>query len=94
MRFVIKLIDYHWSCGDGCCSDSGWKLYVQDNEPERPGYGCVVEDTDWSYNHDQKALLERGVEAIEKKLGRKSIEGQDYYVQEDYESSDDDKGDW
>lgn len=89
-RFTITITHYHWSCGDGCCSDSGYKLYVLDNQPERPGYGVVDEDSDWDNNRWPDSLRERAVEKIEEKLGRKAVEGVDYQVIEDDQDSDQD----
>jgi len=89
-RFTITITHYHWSCGDGCCSDSGYKMYVEDHQPEVKGYGCVTEDGDWNMNRWAPGLIERSVKAISKKLNRDAVKGLDFNLIEDEKYSDDD----
>ncbi len=89
-RFTITLTHYHWSCGSGCCSDSGYKLYVIDNQPEIPGYGLVDEESDWRFNRYPNFLLKRGIESVQNKLGYKPIENVDYEVIEKEQDNDQD----
>lgn len=88
-RFTITITHYHWSCGDGCCSDSGYKLYVEDHRPKVKGYSCVTENSDWDSNRWDKALIEHGVKKIGEKLGRSPIEGEDYRIVEEEKYSED-----
>ena len=92
MRFTITIIYYSWSCGDGCCGDSGYKYRVIDNKAADPHYNIIAEDSEWEFT-SRESQLSKAVEAVETKLGRKAIEGQDYSVEEDYESSDDNNDD-
>lgn len=86
-RFTITLIHYHWSCGDGCCSDSGYKVYVTDKQPKKAGYNIVYENTEWDYNRNSDSLLEMALERIQDKLGRPVVKS-DYRVVEGDEYSD------
>lgn len=78
-RFIINIITYHWSCGDGCCSDSGYKLYVEDLKPEVKGHKCVIDNDDWDMNRCKQRLLEDALERIQEKIGRLVIKT-DYKV--------------
>lgn len=87
-RFTITITNFHWSCGDGCCSDSGYKLYVEDHKPEVKGYSCVTENRDWDMNRCENRLLEYALEKIQDKLGYSPVKNVDYKVVEDDEYSD------
>lgn len=86
IRFTIKITNYHWSCGDGCCSDSGYKLSVHDNQENK----CIIDDSEWEYNHDEEERESEGIRAIEEILGRSPLIGADYEVENEYEDSDSD----
>lgn len=79
-RFTIDLIYHMWDCGDGCCSDSGFKVEVLDNEVKSPygGPSIVYDNIDWDYNRCWKSLLETSLEKIEKILNRTPVENVDY----------------
>jgi len=91
-KFEITLTHYHWHCGEGCCSDSGYKASVEDLRPEREGRGITYENWDWEYNRDENYLLESAIEVIEEKIGR-AITKEEYILIEDDEYSNDYK-DW
>ncbi len=82
-RFSITVTNYGWSCGDGCCSDSGYKLVVWDNA----GPSLLLDDPEWEYNRDQAKRITEGVEAIAEVLGHTPVLYVDYIVYEDNESS-------
>lgn len=90
VRFTITLTHYHWSCGDGCCSDSGYKLYVEDHEPEVKGYGCLTENGDWDMNRYPPRLLEHALKRIEEKIGHVPVKGVDYTIEKEDKYSDED----
>ena len=83
MRFTITITHYHWACGDGCCSDSGYKLRVYDNKLDK----CVLDDDDWECHYDEEARLSEGVAAVMEVLGRIPIRGEDYELESEYEDS-------
>ena len=87
-RFIITITNYHWSCGDGCCSDSGYKLYVEDTSPLKKGYGHVTSNSYWDNNRSPKPLMESAIESISEVLGRLATKD-DYTVIEDDVYSDD-----
>lgn len=92
-RFTVTITNYHWSCGDGCCSDSGFKCEVIDNFPVKPGYSVVYDNNDWDNNRNKKYLLETAVEPLEDKnwLNRVATP-KDYEVI--YDNEDSDGGSW
>ena len=86
-RFTITLTHYHWSCGDGCCSDSGYKIHVTD------GNKCILDNYEWEYNGNRDSTLDNGKQAIRDVLGRIPVEDADYTLVEEYEDSDDGRED-
>lgn len=88
-RFTITIAHRYWSCGDGCCSDSGYEMRVDDNNQLRNG--CLISDSDWLANPYSDRLQKRAVEAIAEILGRSANLGTDYEIveKEDYEDYDD-----
>ena len=87
-RFIITLTHYHWTCGDGCCGDSGYKLHVEDTQPGTPGYGTVTSYSNWDDNRYPEPLLETAIAAITEYLGRTTTKD-DYTIVEDEAYSDD-----
>jgi hypothetical protein len=57
VRTQIVIINVHWSCGDGCCSESWNKVEV------RFGSGHTVRSWDEFYTAD--SALEKGMEIAE-----------------------------
>lgn len=86
-RFKIEIVNYHWHCGDGCCSDSGYNLRVTDIEPEKKGYGCLLDNDEWDYCRDKTRRLEQALDCIAEKLGRQPMKS-DYAVVYLHEDSD------
>jgi len=82
-RFTIFLTHYNWSCGDGCCSDSGYKINVEDNEPPEGKYSYVMSDGEWEFNRQPSYLIEEACRRIAERLGREPIKGTDYHICED-----------
>ena len=66
IRFEIELIYHTWSCGDNCCSDSGYKCFVFDTLTREH----VYYSDDWEFNHNKDTVLQSALEAIEEQLGR------------------------
>lgn len=31
-KIKIRLQDYQWTCGDGCCHEYGWNLHIDDDK--------------------------------------------------------------
>jgi hypothetical protein len=93
-RFTITITNYNWSCGDGCCSDSGYKVRVIDNSPEKRGYNVVYDNDDWDNNRNHETLLDQSIEQIEDKhwLGRAATI-EDYEVIYDGECNDEEQND-
>jgi hypothetical protein len=89
IRYIITMTHYHWTCGyNGCCSSSGYKVYAEDTQPEKIGYTCAYEDTDWDWNKDYDITLKKAVNSIEKKLGRPAVLDKDYKIIDTDEDSD------
>jgi hypothetical protein len=82
-RFTIFLTNYHWSCGAGCCSDSGYKINVEDNEPPEGKYSYVMNVDEWEFNPQPSYLIEEACRRIAELLGREPIKGTDYNICED-----------
>ncbi len=80
-RFTITVTDYQWSCGDGCCSDSGYKLKVWDNEQNK----YLFDGDDWEARHDKDSRIAEGVALIEDEIKEPAVKDVDYNVVEDYE---------
>jgi len=57
--------------------------------PEKEGYNCVMENTDWEFNSSSNELLKSAIECIAEKIGRTPIEDEDYCVIKDVAWSDD-----
>lgn len=80
-RFEITLTRYMWECGDGCCSDSGFKVHTLDHEETIYGNPSVIhENYDWDSNRSWEGLLEESLERIEEILGRIPKETEDYLI--------------
>lgn len=82
-RFSIIVTNYQWSCGDGCCSDSGYKLAVWDNF----GPSLILDDEDWEFNRNEETRIEQGINAIKKTLGKVPVLYEDYLVYKGNETS-------
>lgn len=63
-RFRIVLTECNWSCGDGCCSDYGYKILCLENG--KP----VFQDNDWEANKDKDKLLDECLLNISELIGR------------------------
>ena len=86
-RFKIEIVHYHWHCGDGCCSDSGYKLRVDDTAPETLGHGCLLDNDEWDYCRNKNIRLEQALDCIAKELDRRPKEDE-YAVEYSHENSD------
>lgn len=73
-RFYIEITRYQWDCGDGCCSDSGFKTHLYDRETKR----MISENDDWDHNRNWGNDYERYLEQIEEILGRNPVRYEDY----------------
>lgn len=73
-RFSITLNHYMWSCGDGCCSDSGFKINTWDRQDKK----VIHDDDDWDAHRYYGSLLEISLNRIEDILGREPIKLEDY----------------
>lgn len=78
-RFTINLTYCHWSCGDGCCSDSGYKFQLLDNEE------VILNEDDWKYHSLDSRALDRCIDEITEILGRVPVKCDDYTIVEDSE---------
>lgn len=63
--YVITITNYQWSCGDGCCSDSGYKGKVHNRETGE----CVYNNDNWDCNRDRNDMKEQCIEALSHHLG-------------------------
>ena len=88
-RFTVNITHYHWHCGDGCCSDSGYKLRVDEHKPEKRGTNCLILNDDWNANQSSDCLLDKAIESIERILQRSVKRGTDYRIVHNEEYSDD-----
>ena len=61
-RFKIRIEQYRWSCGDGCCSDSGFRMEALDTSTNL----LVDEESEWDYHKRWGRLVERALEKISK----------------------------
>lgn len=75
-RFTVDLFCYHWSCGDGCCSDSGFKIQTWDRQEQK----MIHDDIDWSSHWYYGPLLEDSLGRIEDILGKEPEKGEDYQL--------------
>lgn len=75
-RFDITITNYRWSCGDGCCSDSGYQINCFDNET---GF-TVYEDIDWDSHSRWGTLLDDVLKKIEAIINREPKENDDYWL--------------
>ena len=73
--FTIRIIRYYWSCGDGCCSDSGLKLDIFQNKK------LIFSCDDWDFHRDESSRIEQGIKEITELLGRTPVHGVDYSIQ-------------
>lgn len=58
MKIVTK--DYHWECGDGCCTEWGTILYIDDKEVEDRRFM----DAEDAYRYVLEELLGHEVDII------------------------------
>ena len=76
-RFKITIEKYHWSCGDGCCSDSGYTLECEDVHNKKHVYSV----DDWEYNRRWGYLFENCLASIRNILGYVPVENEDYSLE-------------
>jgi hypothetical protein len=81
IRFKLHITHYFWDCGDGCCSDSGYKIKVVDSTTET----VIYENDDWENNRDKHELRKEGLSYVEKIIGREPFHNQDYTMSYDDE---------
>jgi hypothetical protein len=75
-RFNIDITLHRWSCGDGCCSDSGIKYICYDKQSKK----VVNEHDDWEYNRSWGWLFQISEDKMTKLLGRNPVRNEDYYI--------------
>lgn len=80
-RFKIKVIKYNWSCGDGCCSDSGYKLEAYELDEDGWVTKCLYENDEWKYNSYWGTLFNNALKEISK-IKENPIENVDYFIQQ------------
>lgn len=89
-RFKIRIEHYLWSCGDGCCSDSGFRMEAIDTLNNT----LIAENIEWRDNKRWGGLVERAVKNISKVVPSpvKNIDYSIYFVtvedDNEYESDD------
>lgn len=84
-RFTIELDCYTWRCGDGCCSESGFRCETWDDKNKH----LIYDNSDWSYNWYYGNLLDNALGKIKDILGRDPVRYEDYDI---FFSSSDDEG--
>jgi hypothetical protein len=75
-RYKIVLTQCYWECGDGCCSESGYKVEVVDNQEDK----TIHQNDEWRYLTTIQSGYEDGFDFLKQHLGRKPREGKDYTV--------------
>ena len=73
-RFRIIIIRHQWSCGDGDCFDSGYKLFCQDFETKQ----FVFSNVDWYYHPCWGELFGDALIQMEQMIGHVPLENTDY----------------
>ena len=85
-RFIINIIHYEWTCGDGCCSDSGYKTSVIDTTTSN----TIFFQDEWEHNHDKDYAELACLDALTEVLGRQT-NNNDYTFHYTIETSDGEK---
>lgn len=78
-RFKIETQFHSWTCGDGCCSESGYSLSIFDNHENK----IIHEDRNWEYHWNEERIIKDSLEFLEDLLGREPILNEDYILDSD-----------
>jgi len=76
--FKIVITRFHWTCGDGCCSDSGYKLNIHHSDPK---LGFLYYSNDWDvYTYESRR--EQALQLIKDEIGVDPVKGKHYTIEE------------
>ena len=75
----ITIVNYSWSCGDGCCGDSGFYFDIEDQYDNFPNWEGASEEQAKEYALERLSLI--------LKVDKDSlIENEDYEFEYEWES--------
>jgi hypothetical protein len=87
-EYVIELTRYIWRCGDGCCSDSGYKVSIYQADDDGDYTKLIFSDDDWEYRPFSEDALKIALKHLKDILGIDAIKDVDYCVRKFVEDDD------